>query len=93
MKTAKLNLKMIPLFLGMLALGLGFTSCSDDDDGDGMVNPDPTGQITVTNDAQVISQNTLVVDTVTANTDVWLVARDSTASGTVLAQKLLTARQ
>lgn len=91
MKTVNLNLRMIPLYLGMLVLGLGFTACSDDDDGgDGNMNPDPTGAITVTDDAQVISQNTLVVDQVTSNTDVWLVARDSTASGTILAQKLLT---
>lgn len=89
MKNVK-TLKTLILYVGVLFLSIGLYSCDDDDDGDAIVNPDPTGKITVTDDAQVISQNTLVVDQVTANTDVWLIARDSTASGTILAQKLLT---
>lgn len=89
MKNVK-NLKIWMLFVGVLFLVTGFTSCSDDDDGDVIVNPDPTGTITVNDDGQVISQNTLVVDEVTANTDVWLVARHTDASGEIIARELVT---
>ncbi len=89
MKNVK-NLKNWMLFVGVLFLVTGLTSCSDDDDGDVVVVPDPTGTITVTDDTQVISQNTLVVDQVTANTDVWLVARHTDATGEIIARELLT---
>ncbi|MFD2516919.1 DUF7282 domain-containing protein [Salinimicrobium flavum] len=83
------DLKKLMLYAGMLFLVFGFNSCSDDDDGE-VVDPDPTGIITVADDDQVISQNTLVVDQVTANTDVWLVAHHNTAAGEIIGQKLLT---
>jgi len=87
MKNVK-NLKKLMLYAGVLFLALGLVSCSDDDDGDVVVNP--TGTIMVEADGQVISQNTLVVDQVTANTDVWLVAHHNSASGEIIGQKFLT---
>lgn len=84
------ELKKLMLYVGVIFLVMGFTSCSDDDDGDVIVNPEPTGTITVDDDGQVISQNTLIVDQVTANTDVWLVARHTDASGEIIARELLT---
>lgn len=87
MKNVK-NLRNLMLYAGMLFLIFGFYSCSDDDDG--VVNPNPTGTITVADDSQVISQNTLVVDKVTANTDVWLVAHHNSASGAIIGKKLIT---
>lgn len=89
MKNVK-DLKKLMLYAGMLFLVIGFSSCSDDDDGDVVVDPDPTGTITVSNDSQVISQNTLVVDGVTANTDVWLVAHLNSASGAIIGKELVT---
>jgi hypothetical protein len=84
------NLKKLMLYAGVIFLTMGFYSCDDDDDGDVVVDTDPTGTITVAEDAQVISQNTLVVDQVTANTDVWLVAHYNDASGEIIGQTLLT---
>lgn len=84
------NLKKLMLYAGVLILTMGFYSCDDDDDGDVVVDPDPTGTITIAEDTQVISQNTIVVDQVTANTDVWLVAHHNDASGEILGQTLVT---
>lgn len=78
------------LYVGVLFLAIGLYSCDDDDDGDVVVDPDPTGTITVADTSQVISQNTLVVDQVTANTDVWLVAHHNDASGAIIGQELIT---
>lgn len=89
MKNVK-DLKKWMLYVGVLVLVIGLNSCSDDDDGDVVVDPDPAGTITMTDDAQIISQNTLVVDQVTANTDVWLVAHHTDASGAIIGQELIT---
>lgn len=89
MKNVK-NLKKLMLYVGVLFLIVGFNSCSDDDDGDIVIDPVPSGTITVADDSQVISQNTIVVDQVTANTDVWLVAHHTDASGEIIGQELIT---
>ncbi|MHA6278551.1 DUF7282 domain-containing protein [Salinimicrobium sp. CAU 1759] len=83
-------LKKIMLLAGVFFLATALNSCSDDDS-DAQGEPEPQGTITITEEEQVISQNTPVIDLVNANTDVWLVARHTDASGEILGQKLLAA--
>lgn len=81
------------MYVGVLFLCIGLTSCSDDDDNGVIVPPSPTGSIVV--EDQVISGNTLVVDqVVVSNTegDAWLVARHASQTGAILAQEPLDER-
>lgn len=67
-------------------------SCSDDDDGDVIEPVGPTGSITITDDAQTLTDNTILVNEVTISTDGWLVARKVNADqsfSAVLADTLL----
>lgn len=77
------NIKNYSVYLGIFFLALG-TSCSDDDDGDIIPPETPRGSITA-ND-QTISQDTLIVDNVQADTDAWLVVRRTDESGASMAQ-------
>lgn len=76
MKNELSNLKKYSLYCGVFALSLGVSSCSDDDDGD-VIDPDrdATGSFTV--DDQTISQNTLVLNNVSAGQDSWILVRNS----------------
>lgn len=65
-------MKTLSLYLGTLALTLGVSSCSDDDDGNVVI---PETDASITANAQVLSQNTLVVDEVTVDDAAWLVVR------------------
>lgn len=90
MKTAKL-LGKVMLLGGAFLLATGSFSCSDDDSDSAPSLPEPEGKITVIDEEKIISQNTPVIDLVNANTDVWLIARHSNASGEILGQQLLSA--
>lgn len=77
MKNLTKNLKKHSLYVGVFALSLGVSSCSDDDDG-GVNIPDPddaTGSFTV--EDQTLSQNTLVLQDVSAGQQSWIVVRNS----------------
>lgn len=81
------NLKSVILFAGLFFLMIGLQSCKDDDPGDVIILP--TGSI-ATEEEQVISQNTLLVDQVMANSAVWLVARHTNSEGEIIDRILLT---
>lgn len=68
------NLGTIAFYFSLFFLLIGLNSCDDDDDGD-IVEPEPTGSITITDDSQMIEDNVVMVDEVTVSTDGWLVAR------------------
>ena len=72
MKNAMNNFKEYSLYVGIFFMMLGFTSCSEDDDG---VIDEPTGTIAV-DDEQTLSGNTLTVQTVTVGQESWLAAVD-----------------
>lgn len=76
MKNVLKDFKEYPLYFGMFFLTLGFTSCSDDDDG---VIDEPENQTTgtITASDQTLSGNTLMVDQVTVGQDSWLIARNT----------------
>lgn len=82
MKNVGKTIKDYSLYLGVFFLALGFTSCSDDDDGD-VLEPDPTGSITV--EDQTVTNNTITVSNVQADEDAWLVVRRGTQTGEQLA--------
>lgn len=78
MKKVMHTMKKTSLYLGIFALTLGVSSCSDDDDG--TVNiPDTDASITA--NAQVISQNVIFIDEVIIDDDAWLVARKVNEDG------------
>src|SRR5690606_41536578 len=70
------TLKKNSVYLAVLALGFGFSSCSDDDDNGTVVIPDTTASVTA--NAQVVSQNEILVSSVNLEADSWLVDRKST---------------
>ncbi|HER41162.1 MAG TPA: hypothetical protein ENO10_08080, partial [Salinimicrobium catena] len=70
MKNVK-DLKKLMLYAGVLFLALGLVSCSDDDDGDVVI--EPTGLIVV-DDEQTLSNNAITVNSVTVGQDSWLAA-------------------
>ena len=74
MKNVMNNFKDYSVYLGIFFMTLGFTSCSDDDDGV-IDEPDPTGSIVV-DDEQTLSGNTLTVQSITVGQDSWLAAVD-----------------
>ena len=93
MKT-RLLLKKILLGAGLVFLLTGINSCShDDDEGQQIINPAPAGTISIANDSQIISQNTIILDKVTSNTDVWLVAHYMNVSGEIIGQELITSER
>lgn len=59
------------MYVGVLFLSIGLTSCSDDDDGTLIVTP--TGMIQV-DDQQTLSGNSITVQSVTVGQDSWLAA-------------------
>ena len=70
MKNVK-DLKKLMLYAGVLFLALGMFSCSDDDDGDVVI--EPTG-IIVVDDEQTLTNNAITVNSVTVGQDSWLAA-------------------
>lgn len=70
MKNVK-NLKKWMLYLGVLFLLIGLSSCSDDDDGDVVV--EPTGSFAVGEEFS-LTGNTLTIESVTVGQNSWLVA-------------------
>lgn len=70
MKNVK-DLKKLMLYAGVLFLALGMFSCSDDDDGDVVI--EPTGMIVV-DDEQTLTNNAITVNSVTVSQDSWLAA-------------------
>ncbi len=73
MRTLSNNFGSYLLYLSLALFTLGFTSCNGDDDVDDIIDPDePTGSIVAVD--QTITNNTIVVQTVTVGQDSWLVA-------------------
>ncbi len=71
MKNVLKNLKNYPMYIGMLFLVFSLNSCGDDDDG--LIDEDEwTGSITAVD--QTITNNMIMVQTVTVGQDSWLVA-------------------
>lgn len=70
MKNVMNNVKDYSVYLGILFMSLSLTSCSDDDDG--VIEDRFTGSITA--EDQTISDNTIIVESVTVGQDSWLVA-------------------
>lgn len=80
MKNLMNTLKKNSVYLAVLALGFGFSSCSDDDDNGTVVIPDTTASVTA--NAQVVSQNEILVSSVNLEADSWLVVRKVNDDGT-----------
>jgi hypothetical protein len=79
MRTLSSNFAKYLMYFAFSIFAVGFTSCSSDDDIDDVIidpDPDPTGSITV-QDQQTLSQNTIIVQSVTVGQDSWLVARNA----------------
>lgn len=76
MKTFKKN----SVYFAVLMLSLGFSSCSDDDDNGTVEIPETTASITA--NAQVVSQNEIVVSNVNVEADSWVVVRKVNEDGT-----------
>lgn len=76
MRKAKINLNQYLLYFFLAVFTTTLLSCDDDDDGVIDIEDDATGSIMV-ND-QTISQNTIIVQSVTVGQDSWLVARNGT---------------
>lgn len=72
MKNLMKTFKNYSLYFGISALALGFTGCSDDDDGT-VVIPDDNNSIVA--NAQFISENTIEVTSVEVDEDSWIVVR------------------
>ncbi|NJY63703.1 hypothetical protein HC174_13210 [Salinimicrobium sp. CDJ15-81-2] len=66
------NLKKLMLYVGMLFLVIGFNSCSDDDDG--TVTPLPTGSFALAGDEYTLTDNTVVLESITVSQSSWLTA-------------------
>ena len=60
-------------YLVFALIAIGFSNCSNDDDVDDVIETQPTGSITV--EDQIVSQNMLVVQSVTVSTNSWLVVK------------------
>lgn len=72
MKNVIQNLKKSSLYLGIFAFSMGVSSCSDDDDGTVVL---PETEASISAQAQVVSQNTLLIDEVVVDDGSWLVVR------------------
>ncbi|HET8753494.1 MAG TPA: hypothetical protein VFM59_03965 [Salinimicrobium sp.] len=72
MKNLMQNFKNYPLFLGLFFLSISVTSCDDDDDGDII---DPGSEATISAQAQVVSQNMVLIDNIMLDEDAWLVVK------------------
>jgi len=72
-KLSRMHSKIL-FYLSMVILMGGFAGCSDDDDV-GDVTPQPTATLTVQD--QSISQNRVIIQTVTVGQDSWIVIRNS----------------
>lgn len=81
------KLKSVIIFPFLFFLVVGLHSCKDDEPGDVIILP--IGSIAA-EEEQVISQNTLLVDQVMANSAVWLVARHTNSEGDIIDRILLT---
>lgn len=82
MRTLSNSFTKYLMYFVLSIFAVGFTSCSNDDDIDDVIidpDPDPTGSITA--EDQTISQNTIVVQSVTVGQDSWLVARNAGEEG------------
>lgn len=79
MKKLMNTFKKNSVYLAVFALTLGFSSCSDDDDNGTVEIPETTA--TVTANAQVVSQNQIMVSSVNVEGDSWLVVRKVNEDG------------
>lgn len=82
MKNVVRTVKDYSLYLGVSALALGFTACSDDDDGD--LIPDVDARISA--EDQTIEGNTLVVSEVEVDDDGFIVVHRGSSSGEIVAE-------
>ncbi|UJH89811.1 hypothetical protein LZ575_12365 [Antarcticibacterium sp. 1MA-6-2] len=73
MKSLSNDLTRYVMYVVFSFMAVGMSSCSSDDDADDMMEPIATGSITV-EDNQEISQNTLIVQSVTVGQESWVVA-------------------
>lgn len=67
--------------MGVSVLALGFTACSDDDDGD--IIPDTDASITA--EDQTVEDNSLMVANVNVDDDGWIVVRRGSETGGIIA--------
>lgn len=72
MKNVLMNFKEYSLYFGMFFLALGFTSCSDDDDG--TVDPIVVDTGSISAEDQTLTGNSITVQSVMVGQDSWLVA-------------------
>lgn len=80
MKNVKIDLKQLFLYLGMMLLAVNFSSCSDDDDA--VVTPVPTGSFTLAEDEYTVSNNTIILESITVGQSSWLAAVDAGSENT-----------
>lgn len=82
MKNVVEKMKTYSLYLGVSAMALGFTACSDDDDGDII----PDGSASITAEDQTIVSNTLIIGNVDVDDDGWIVVRRGSETGEIIAE-------
>lgn len=75
MKSSVNNLSKYFMYFVFTLSALSLTSCSSDDDGDVITEPDPTGTLTVAD--QTLSGNMLILEDVTVGQDSWVIVRNS----------------
>lgn len=73
MKNEK-NLKKLMFYVGMMLLVVNFSSCDDDDDNDDVITPVPTGSFTLADDEYTLSNNTIILESITVGQSSWLTA-------------------
>lgn len=82
MKNVVGTIKTYSLYLGVSAMALGFTACSDDDDGDII----PDGNASITAEDQTVEGNTLIIVNVDVDDDGWIVVRRGSETGEIIAE-------
>ena len=84
MKNVVETIKNYSLYVGVSALALGFTACSDDDD----VDIIPDGRASISVEDQTIEGNTLIVGSVDVDEDGWIVVRRGSETGEIIADPI-----
>src|SRR5690625_1574100 len=82
MKNVVRTVKDYSLYLGVSALALGFSACSDDDDGD--LIPDVDARISA--EDQTVEGNTLIVSEVDVDDDGFIVVHRGSQTGEIVAE-------
>ena len=80
MKNLMNTLKKNSVYLAVLALGFGFSSCSDDDDNGTVEIPETTASVTA--NAQIVNQNEVLISNVIVEENSWLAVRKVNDDGT-----------